>query len=79
MSKSDALKIELEFAKVGFSTLLLSLVGIISYAFLNYEKTSGLVLIILGLGLVFIVVGILLVLIYTKKKLRELSDIKDKK
>lgn len=76
MSKSEALKIELDFLKVGFSAILVAIFGVVSYAFINFATLSFEMFVFLSIGLIALSVALFVVLNVAIKRIRELKRLK---
>lgn len=78
MSKNERLKIELDYLKSVFVSVLAGILGVASYGFVNYATMSlGKFLVLCG-ALFFLVVCFALLAIRVGKKLNELEKLKDR-
>lgn len=73
MSRVDKIKIELDFLKTSFSTLLVAFLGIISYAFINYDKLSENKVMLMFIGIFLVTLSFSLNIMFIFKKLKQLE------
>ncbi|WP_169764202.1 hypothetical protein [Campylobacter mucosalis] len=79
MSRNEKLKIELDFLKTAFGTILLSFIGMVSYGFINYESLNSIKFYILIVAIFVIALLFIFVVKRVAKRLKELENLKDRK
>ena len=70
----EGIKAQIDFIKYIFSFLSVSLAGLISYFFLNFEKHGFLFLFIVFIGVICVIIALKFVTIAYLQKIKELKE-----
>ncbi|ARR02218.1 hypothetical protein [Campylobacter vicugnae] len=76
MAELDKLKNDFELLKIALNTLIVVFIGVVSFAFVNFEKLSNIKLILISCLIPLLLILFIIVCLKIKQKQKDIKDTK---